>query len=131
MTKTKILIPRGTTYKMIVALYYTSGIRFASATAAVTAYAKRQLEQPYYDIELHGSYTNGSDGAAWLFTFQPDTTDQLAPGQYFFEIRVDGTDSSGTDYSYVAVSVDDADLYIVPSVKTPLDSMDPSQASIS
>lgn len=119
MAKTKIVVPRGASYKLTVALYYTTGGRFIEPTATVKAYAKRKLEQSYYDIELAGSYTNGADGAVWVFTFLPDTTEDLTPGRYFFEIRVDGTNAGGTDYSYVAVSVSDVDFYIDYSVLTP------------
>lgn len=129
MAKTKIIVPRGASYKLTVALYYTTGVRFTEHTATVTAYAKRKLEQRHYDIELTGTYTNGSDGAVWVFTFDPETTEDLIPGRYFFEIRVDGTNAGGTDYSYVAVSVSDVDFYIDYSVLTPPASN--SQVSIS
>lgn len=119
MAKTKIIVPRGASYKLTVALYYTTGVRFKEPTATVKAYAKRKLEQTYYDIELTGSYTNSSDGAVWVFTFDPEDTEHLTPGRYFFEIRVDGTDSGGTAYSYVAVSVSDVDFYIDYSVLKP------------
>ena len=128
MTKTKIAVPRGASYKLTVALYYSTGERFTEATATVKAYAKRKLEQSYYDIELGGNYTNSADGAVWVFTFHPETTEDLIPGRYFFEIRVDGTNAGGTDYSYVAVSVSDVDFYIDYSVLTPTTN---SQASVS
>ena len=128
MAKTKIVVPRGASYKLTVALYYTTGERFTEPTATVKAYAKRKLEQSYYDIELTGNYTNSSDGAVWVFTFDPETTEGLIPGRYFFEIRVDGTNAGGTDYSYVAVSVSDVDFYIDYSVLTPTTN---SQASVS
>ena len=119
MSKTKIIIPRGASYKLTVALNYTTGKRFTNPAAEVTVYVKRKLTQDYYDIELTGSYTNGADGSVWVFTFLPGTTDCLTPGRYFFEIRVDGISDGGGSYSYVAVSVDDIEFYIGRSVKSP------------
>lgn len=128
LAKTKIIVPRGASYKLTAAFYYSTGERFIEPTATVKAYAKRKLEQSYYDIELGGNYTNSADGAAWVFTFDPEDTEHLTPGRYFFEIRVDGTNAGGTDYSYVAVSVSDVDFYIDYSVLTPTTN---SQASVS
>lgn len=129
MSETKIMIPRGATYKMTLVIYLANGERFTSASDTVKAYAKRRLEQDYYDIELTGSYTVVQEGIVWVFTFSPATTENLEFGRYFFEIRVDGTTSGGDDYSYVVVAVSDNEFYITPSVLTP--GSDSSQATIS
>lgn len=119
MSKTKIKIPRGATYKLTLFIYLATGERFTRATDTVKAYVKRRLEQDYYDIELVGSYTVSSEGAVWVFTFSPETTASLEFDRYFFEIRVDGTTSGGDAYSYVVVSVSDTEFFITPSVLTP------------
>lgn len=115
MGKFEITIPRGSTYKLTVELYYTTGVRFADPLATVKAYAKQDLNQQQYDIELFGHYTNGSDGAVWVFTFTPNDTINLSTGYYFFEIRVDGTNDDES-YSYVALSIKENDFYIDDSV---------------
>lgn len=119
MSKTKIKIPRGATYKLTLLIYLATGERFTDATATVKAYAKRRLEQDYYDIELTGSYTGTSEGVVWVFTFSPETTANLAFDRYFFEIRVAGTAYGGGTYSYVVASVSDIEFFITPSVLTP------------
>lgn len=129
MPETKIMIPRGATYKMTLVVYLANGERFTNASDTVKAYAKRRLEQDYYDIELTGSYTAVQEGVVWVFTFYPETTATLEFGRYFFEIRVEGETSGGDDYSYVVVAVSDNEFYITPSVLTP--ASEPSQATIS
>lgn len=119
MSKTKIKIPRGATYKLTLLIFLATGERFTDATATVKAYAKRRLEQDYYDIELTGNYTGTSEGVVWVFTFSPETTANLAFDRYFFEIRVDGTTYGGGTYSYVVASVSDTEFFITPSVLTP------------
>lgn len=103
MASTKLTINRGTTYS-ITFNYAVDGV----ATSLVGATVRFTMKSAEYDSDTDDSaaavlknVTSGTAGGVATITINPSDTATLAPGKYYYDIKVDVASDGVTVYKMV------------------------------